>query len=670
MKTSFLIVSIAASCMAFGQKTSGLRLESIDKSVDPKQDFYQYANGIWLKNTSIPETESAWGSFNEIKERNDKNLTIILKEVSNDAIAKPGSNRQKIRDFYNSAMDTLKLEKDGIKHINPYLASIDKIKTINDVLASIASFHTSGIDCSFSMMTEADLKNSTMNALYMGQSGMFLPDKDFYFEAKHEAIRTAYLAHIENMFKLFRYYPESAEAYAKIVFKIEKQLASKAMNRLELRDYEKQYNKFSSEDLIKKYPNLKFTQYFTLIGLKASPKEIIVTQPDFMANLNDMIKSVSINDWKIYLKFCVMHEAASYLNNDIVQENFNFYAKTLNGVKTRKPRYKTSLTSVDRAIGEALGQLFVEKHFNAEAKKKVNEMVDNLTAAFKERIASRDWMSDSTKKNAQEKLAKITRKLGYPDKWEDYTTLTIKTDAYVLNHFRVNKFKYKKMLSDAGKPVDKLKWGMTPPTVNAYYNPSANEIAFPAGVMQVPFFDPAADDAFNYGIMGAVIGHELTHGFDDQGSQFDAVGNFTDWWTATDKANFEAKTKVLVKQFNAYVAIDSTTVNGELTLGENIADLGGLTMAYYAYKKSLNGKPSLVIDGYTGEQRFFLAWAQGWKTLMRPQALKQLIATNPHSPGNFRAIAPLTNMQEFYDAFDVKEGDKMFRKKEDRAIIW
>jgi len=425
-----------------------------------------------------------------------------------------------------------------------------------------------------------------------------------------------------------------------------------------------------SSELFSQVQDLQLKNYFTKVGLTVVPEEMIVTQPEFFTNLNKLIKSIPLTSWKTYLKFCVMHEAAPYLNNAIVQENFDFYAKTLNGVKNRKPRYKTSITALDRALGEVLGKVFVEKHFNADAKKRVNQMVDNLTASFRDRIVSRNWMTDSTKKNAINKLEKITRKLGYPDKWKDYSSLGIKTDAYLLNHFRVNQFEHKRMLADAGKPVDKSKWGMTPPTVNAYYNPTANEIAFPAGIMQVPFFDPTSDDAFNYGIMGAIIGHELTHGFDDQGSQFDEKGNFVNWWSEEDKKNFEAKTKILVNQFNDYVAIDSLHVNGELTLGENIADLGGLTMAYYAYKKSLNGNASPVLEGFTGEQRFFLAWAQGWKTLMRPQALKQMVATNPHSPGNFRANGPLTNLTEFYEAFGVKEGNKMYRPKESRAEIW
>jgi putative endopeptidase len=670
MNKYWLLLSITACSVGFAQKKSGIRLELMDKNIDPKQDFYQYACGAWLKSNTIPETESAWGSFNEIKDRNDKNLDAILKEISKDKTAKPGTNRQKIRDFYNLAMDTIKLEKDGIKYMDPYLKSIDKIATTDDLIKTMASFHNSGIETGFGFYVFSDMKNSTANAAYLAQAGTFLPDKDYYFEAKYEPIRTAYMKHLENMFLLFKFYPESAKANADIVFKVEKALASKMMNRLEQRDIEKQYNKFPKGEVYKKYPNLKLDMYFPLLGVKAVPNDLIVSQPDFMANLNDMIKSVPLNEWKVYLKFCVMHEGAPYLNKEIVQENFSFYATTLSGAKVQKPRWKTSLTATDGALGEALGQEFVEKYFNADSKKKVNEMVDNLMAAYKERILSRSWMSDSTKKNAIYKLEKISRKLGYPDKWKDYSTLAIKPDAYVLNHFRVNKFGYKDMINDIGKPVDKSKWGMTPPTVNAYYNPTNNEIAFPAGIMQIPFFDGSADDAFNYGIMGSIIGHELTHGFDDQGAQFDAVGNFQNWWTEVDIKNFESRTDKLVNQFNSYIAVDSTHVNGELTLGENIADLGGLTMAYYAYKKSLGGKKSEIMDGFTGEQRFFLAWAQGWKIMMRPQALKQLVATNPHAPGNFRANGPLTNMPEFYEAWGVKENDKMYRKTEERAEIW
>jgi putative endopeptidase len=670
MKNHWLLLSILVATSGFAQKKSGIRLELMDKNTDPKQDFYQYACGSWLKSNTIPETESSWGSFNEIKDRNDKNLDNILKEVSQDKTAKPGTNRQRIRDYYNLSMDTVKLEKDGIKYLNSYLQAIDKIATTDDLIKTLASFHTDGIETAFGFFVFPDMKNSNVNAAYIGQAGTFLPDKDFYFDAKYEPLRKAYMQHLENMFGHLKFAPEPAKANAAIVYKIEKELAGKSMNRLEQRDIEKQYNKYPIADVYAKYPNLKLQSYFPLVGVKTAPKELIVNQPDFFANLNDMIKTIPLNEWKVYLKFCVIHDAAPFLNKAIVKENFSFYMTTLNGVKSQKPRWKTSLTSTDAALGDALGQIFVEKYFNAESKKKVNEMVDNLMAAYKERIMSRGWMSDSTKKNALFKLERITRKLGYPDKWKDYSTLTIKPDAYVLNHFRTNKFGYAEMIADMGKPVDKTKWGMTPPTVNAYYNPTANEIAFPAGIMQLPFFDGTADDAFNYGIMGAIIGHELTHGFDDQGAQFDAEGNFKNWWGDADMKNFESRTGLLVKQFNSYIAVDSTHVNGELTLGENIADLGGLTMSFYAYKKSLGGKKSEVLDGFTGEQRFFLAWAQGWKILMRPQALKQLVATNPHSPGNFRANGPLTNMPEFYETWGVKESDKMFRKKEERAEIW
>jgi putative endopeptidase len=670
LKFSLLVSVVLSYSVLFAQKNSGIRLDIIDKSVDPKEDFFKYACGNWLKNNSIPETESAWGSFNEIKERNDKNLKDIIAELSKDKTAAKGSDRQKLRDFYNIAMDTNKLEKDGLKFIAPYFSTIDKITSNDQLINTIADFHATGISCFFGFGIESDLKNSDMNAVYLSQSGTFLPDRDFYFDVKYEAIRTAYQQHIQNMFALFNLNKKQAAEQAKVVFDIEQKLAEKSMNSLELRNIEKQYNLLKSSELFSQVQDLQLKNYFSKVGLTVVPEEIIVTQPEFFTNLNKLIKSIPLASLKTYLKFCVMHEVAPYLNNAIVQENFDFYAKTLNGVKNRKPRYKTSITALDRALGEVLGKVFVEKHFNADAKKRVNEMVDNLTASFRDRIVSRNWMTDSTKKNALNKLDKITRKLGYPDKWKDYSSLEIKTDAYLSNHFRVNQFEHKRMLADAGKPVDKSKWGMTPPTVNAYYNPTANEIAFPAGIMQVPFFDPTSDDAFNYGIMGAIIGHELTHGFDDQGSQFDAKGNFVNWWSEEDKKNFEAKTKILVNQFNDYVAIDSLHVNGELTLGENIADLGGLTMAYYAYKKSLNGNSSPVLDGFTGEQRFFLAWAQGWKTLMRPQALKQMVATNPHSPGNFRANGPLTNLIEFYEAFGVKEGNKMFRPKQSRAEIW
>jgi putative endopeptidase len=376
-------------------------------------------------------------------------------------------------------------------------------------------------------------------------------------------------------------------------------------------------------------------------------------------------------DWKTYLRWGVIDQLASKLSDNIVNEHFDFYGKTLLGIPAQKPRWKRALEATDASLGDALGQIFVEKHFTQESKNRVGEMVKNLIAAYRVRIASRDWMSEPTKAAANAKLDKIMLKLGYPDKWKDYSSLDIKRDSYAQNFLRANNYSYREMVKKLGKPVDRTEWGMTPPTINAYYNPSLNEIVFPAGIMQPVFFNPDADDAVNYGCMGSVIGHELTHGFDDEGCQFDADGNLKNWWTDADKANFKKKTDMLVKQFDNYIAIDSVHVRGALTLGENIADLGGLTISYYAFKKSMEGKPAPPkIDGFTPEQRFFMAWAQGWRGNFRPDALKNLVQTNPHAPGNFRGNGPPSNMQEFYDAFGVKEGDKMYRKKEDRVEIW
>ncbi len=651
-------------------KVSGINLSYIDKSADPKTDFFKYANGEWLKTTKIPDSESSWGSFNELKERNDKNLLEILEAAANNKTAKPGSNTQKIGTYYRLGMDSVKLEKDGIKPIASDLAAIDKIKSKAELVKLTASFHQKGVNPFFGFGISTDLKSSNVNAAYFVQGGTFLPDKDYYFKENKKDLRDKYASHIEKMFLLLGYKDEGAKAAATAVLKFETALAQNQMTRLEMRDQESQYNKMLLADFAKKNTNFNFNSYVLACGLKSLPKEVIVSQPKFYEGLNELIKTTSIADLKVYLKWCLIHEAAPRLNNAFVQENFNFYGTALSGAKVMKPRWKKMLSATDAAIGDALGQVFVEKYFDKEAKARLNTLVDNLFAAYRTRINTRTWMSDVTKQEALNKLNKIQRKLGFPDYWKDYTSLEIKNDAYVLNYFRANKYEYKRNIAKFGKPVDRTEWGMTPPTINAYYNPSGNEIAFPAGILQPPFFNKDADDAANYGMMGAVIGHELTHGFDDQGAKFDGDGNLKNWWTEEDTKNFEAKTQVLVKQFNACVAIDTIHVNGELTLGENIADLGGLTMAYYAYKTSLNGKKSEVIDGFTGEQRFFIAWAQGWKTTMRPEMLKQMVATNPHSPGNFRGNIPLSNMTEFYDAFSVKDGDPMFRKASERAEIW
>lgn len=655
---------------AFSQSLSpGINLTYIDSSVSPRNDIYRYANGKWLVKQQIPASDGSWGSFNEINEGNIENLKALLTELSKDTKAAPGSNAQKIRDFYLTGMDSVKAEKEGMNPIKAQLTAIELIKTKDELVKVSASLNKKGVSGMLGFYVYSDFKNSNANACYLTQTGMGLPDKDFYFESQYEAIKQEYQLHVARMFECMGNLPADAKAKAAIVMGIETKLAKGSMNAVEQRDPQKQYNPFTKEELLKAYPKINWNVYFASLGIK-TPETIIINQPAFYKQLNSVMDSISIADWKVFLKWKLVAESAPYLSSAFVNESFKFNGTTLAGKKEMKPRYKRVQATTDAVLGEALGKLYVEKYFNADSKKRVETMIDNLIASYRERINSRDWMSEETKKQAQQKLDKIIRKIGFPDKWIDYTPLTITRESYWKNISAGSEFQFKRMIAKIGKPVDRMEWGMTPPTVNAYYNPTSNEIAFPAGIMQVPFFDPKADDAYNYGVMGSVIGHELTHGFDDQGSQFDADGNLKMWWTENDYKNFKGKTRLIVEQFNSYSAIDTLHVNGELTQGENIADLGGLTMSYYAYKKSLNGKPSPVIAGYTGEQRFFLAWAQGWKTLMRDAYLKQMIATNPHSPGNFRAIGPLSNMTEFYDAFGVKPGDGMYRPAEKRVSIW
>ena len=662
--------SLFIGANAFSQTlTPGIMLSYIDSTVSPKNDMYHFANGKWLKTQQIPASDGSWGSFNEINERNLANLKTLMGDITKDATAPAGSNKQKLRDFYLVGMDSTKTDKDGIKPISSDLAAIDLIKTKNDLIKTTAMLNKKGISGMLGFYIYSDFKNSNENTCYLGQTGIGLPDRDFYFDAQYEPVKKEYQEHVARMFECLGNYPESAIANAAIVMKIETELAKVSQNATEQRDVEKQYNAFTKAELVKLTPNVNWDLYYLTIGIK-TPEKIVLNNVKYYEGLNTIINSTSLADWKVFLKWKLIAEAAPYLSNKFIVESFKFNGTVLAGKKTMKPRYKRVQGSLDEALGEALGKFYVDKYFNGDSKKKVNTMVDNLVASYRERLNSRDWMSPETKVEGQKKLDKLIRKLGFPDTWINYTALTIGKESYWKNVCAGRKFQYARMIAKIGKPVDRMEWGMTPPTVNAYYNPTSNEIAFPAGIMQAPFFDPNADDAFNYGVMGAIIGHELTHGFDDQGAQFDADGNLKMWWSKTDYENFKAKTKLIIEQFNGYVAIDTLHVNGELTQGENIADLGGLTMSYYAYKKSLNGAKSPIMAGFTGEQRFFIAWAQGWKTLMRDASLKQQIATNPHSPGNFRAIAPLSNMTEFYEAFGVKEGDGMYRPAEKRVNIW
>ena len=653
-------------------KNTGIEIANIDSTFKPTEDFYQFVNGKWLKNNEIPESESRWSSFNELEKLNKAKLLTILEEAASVKNAVAGSNQQKIGDFYSVAMDSVKLNKDGITPLNGELAAIEAIKTSEDLIKLVAHFHSIGVGAMFGGYIGQDPKISTEYVTQIGQGGISLPDRDYYTNKDERTlgIQKAYIKHVASMFMLLGDKAEIAEKNAKIVYDIETNFAKASMTKIEMRDPEKQYNKKTMAELTALTPNFSWMTYFDAAGVKGV-NTVVVAQPAFFKVLNTSIKAVPINDWKTYLRWGLIDQMASKLSDNYVNEHFDFYGKTLLGIPALKPRWKRSLEATDASLGDALGQIFVEKHFTQESKDRVGEMVKNLIAAYRVRIASRDWMSEETKKAANLKLDKVMLKLGYPDKWKDYSSLEISRDSYVQNFMRANTYLFKEMVNKLGKPVDRTEWGMSPPTINAYYNPSMNEIVFPAGIMQPIFFNPSADDAVNYGSMGAIIGHELTHGFDDEGAQFDADGNLKNWWTETDKSNFKKKTDILVSQFNNYIAIDSMHVRGELTLGENIADLGGLTISYYALKKSLEGKPApALIDGFTAEQRFFMSWAQGWRGNMRPEFLKNMVQTNPHSPGNFRVNGPPSNMQEFYDAFGVKEGDKMYRPKVERADIW
>jgi putative endopeptidase len=685
MNKNILKLSVVASLITFtscggdakkeessAAKNTGIDIANIDSTAKPTDDFYQFVNGTWIKNNAIPESESRWGSFNELEKLNKAKLLTILQDASADKTAKAGSNTQKIGDFFSVAMDSVKLNKDAITPLNDEFAAIENVKTSEDLIKEVAHLHTIGVGAMFGGYIGQDPKISSQYVTQLGQGGISLPDRDYYTNKDERTlgIQKAYKSHLVNMFVLLGDKKDVAEKNAKTVYDIETNFAKSSMTNIEMRDPVKQYNKKSFKLLAEMTPNFNWQTYFEAIGLKAVDT-VIVAQPEFFKQFNASLKSVSINDWKTYLRWGLIDGMASKLSDNFVNEHFDFYGKKLLGIPALKPRWKRALEATDGSLGDALGQIFVEKHFTQESKNRVGEMVKNLIAAYRVRIASRDWMSEETKKAANLKLDKVMLKLGYPDKWKDYSTLDIKRDSYVQNYMRANVYLFKEMADKLGKPVDRTEWGMTTPTINAYYNPSMNEIVFPAGIMQPVFFNPDADDAVNYGSMGAIIGHELTHGFDDQGAQFDADGNLKNWWTEKDKSNFKMKTDILVSQFNNYIAIDSMHVRGELTLGENIADLGGLTISYYAFKKSLEGKPAPEkIDGFTAEQRFFLAWAQGWRGNMRAEYLKNMVQTNPHSPGNFRVNGPPSNMQEFYDAFGVKEGDKMYRPKAERAEIW
>jgi putative endopeptidase len=649
----------------------GLDTKNIDPSVSPAVDFYQYAIGTWLKNNPIPDEYSRWGSFEVLAETNNNILKEILETAANNKSAKKGSNQQKVGDYYFAGMDTVKIENDGYKPIQPQLNAIKKINSKQDLYKEIAYLHLRVNSPFFGFGVGADAKNSTMNISHLFQSGLGLPDRDYYLnnDPRSQQIREKYLTLVTNMFKLVGKNEVDAKKDADKVMEIETRLAKASSTRVERRDPIKNYNKMSFDSLQSISPDIDWNLYFTSLGIKA-PSEFNVNQPRFIKEVSALLKDAQLNDLKPYLTWHLIRGTANYLSSAFVNESFEFSGKFMQGAKVMQPRWKRVMQAANGALGEILGEVYVAKTFPPEAKDRAKSIVNNLIVSLKERIHNLDWMSSETKKQALIKLAAITIKIGYPDKWKDYSSLQMSRDSYLENDMKASEFLNRQDFDKLGKPVDKTEWGMLPQTVNAYYNPVNNEIVFPAAILQPPFFNVDADDAVNYGGMGVVIGHEITHGFDDQGRMYDAQGNIKDWWTESDGKKFEERGQAIVNQFNAIAAIDTFRVNGELTEGENIADLGGLNVSLAALKKTDEYKSGEKINGFTPTQRFFLSYAQIWENNIRDEALKLRLKTDPHSPGKQRINAPLSNMPEFWNAFDVKPGDPM-RMPEDKIVrIW
>jgi len=646
----------------------GFETANLDKTCRPCDDFYQFAMGSWMKANPIPPEYSTWGTFTRLRDNNLVSLHTIL-DASTKSGAAPGSNEQKTSDFYSSCMDTSAIETAGLKPIAGDLTSIDAINDRKALDAEIARLQGEGASVVFRFGSAPDLKNSSKVIAQAAQGGLGMPNRDYYFreDDKSKQLRADYIAHVKNMFELAGDAPDKAAAEAGTVMALETALAKASRTPVELRDREKNYNPTPLSDLKTLTPDWSWENYLTAIG---TPKlEVVnVGQPEFFKEVNRDLSTVPLADWKVYLRWHLLHVSAPALPEKFVQENFDFYDKKLNGAKEILPRWKRCVQSTDRNLGEALGAVYVEKYFPPAAKARAKEMVNNLIAALREDIPTLSWMGAETKKQALAKLEAFTVKIGYPDKWRDYSKLSIDSGSYAQNVRRSAEFERARQLAKIGKPLDRAEWGMTPPTVNAYYNSSLNEIVFPAGILQPPFYDPNADDAVNYGGIGAVIGHEISHGFDDQGSKFDGQGNLHEWWTPEDRKSFTEHGNCVVNQFNGYEVEPGLHQNGKLVLGESIGDLGGLAIAYAAYEKSIAGKRPKDIDGFSPDQRFFLGWAQVWGTNHRPEAARTQTNTDPHPLPRFRGDGPLSNMEVFAKAFGCKKGDPMVR--EQACKIW
>ena len=664
--TTFLILSCSSSS---DEEIKGFDLANLDTTYTPQEDFYHYAIGGWLKANPVPDDQSIWSGFNELRETTRKQVQSIIDDVSSNPGEDVNSIRYKVGTFYNVGMDTVKIESESWSPLQKEFERIDAITDKDDLIKEIAHMHVYTCSPLFYFTSSADAKNSEYEIAGIWQGGLGLPDRDYYVEEddRSKEIREKYVEHLGKMFQLIGSDLELSTIEAERVMNFETRLAKASNTRTENRDVNATYNKLTTDEIKSKFSGFDWDLYLTETGV-GDPKHIDISQPKFIEEVSKMVEEESIDTWKSYLRWSLINAMAPYLSSDFVAQDFEFYGKFLEGRKQNEPRWKRVQGTTNRALGEAVGQLYVEKFFPPEAKERAMNIVENILASMGESIKNSEWMSEETKVEALKKLNGFGVKIGYPDKWQDYTDLVVKDDSYVQNIIRANYFDHQEMLKDINQPIKPWEWGMTPQTVNAYYSPVRNEIAFPAGILQFPFFDYRVDDAINYGAMGAVIGHEITHGFDDQGRQYDAEGNIRDWWTKEDAERFNERAQVLVEQFNKYVAINDMTINGEMTLGENIGDLGGLTISYNTFTKTEQYKNGEEIDGFTPAQRFFLSWAQVWKNNITDQELMRRLKVDVHSPGQWRVLGPLSNMPEFFEAFNVQPGDPM--RNEKLVKIW
>ncbi|MFV2072521.1 MAG: M13 family metallopeptidase [Thermoanaerobaculales bacterium] len=649
--------------------TSGIDRSKMDLDVRPQDDFYSYVNGTWLETAEIPADRTTTGVFRDLREKAREDVLKIIQDLAGAENLAPGSDEQKVADLYNSFMDTDRLEALGLSPLGDELEAIAAIGDKSDLSAYFAHSRVTGIGGPFISYISIDGKDATRYAAHVHQSGLGLPDRDYYFKDDDRSVevRAAYVAHIEKMFELTGF--DAPRGSAAMLMALETRLADVHWTRVENRDRDKTYNKFAISELGALGDGFDWDSYLSAVGIDGE-KDIIIRQPTYIEGFNRIFAETSLDDWKTFMKWKLLNSRAGVLNTALDQERFDFYDRILNGQQEQRPRWKRGVDTVNGSLGEVIGKVYVGRHFSPEAKARMVELVENLRGAYAAAIEELEWMGPETKAAALEKLARFTPKIGYPDIWEDYSKLEIVPGDLVGNLARASRFEWELDRSKLGGPIRKWEWGMTPQTVNAYYNPSMNEVVFPAAILQPPFFNMAADDAVNYGAIGAVIGHEMGHGFDDQGSKFDADGNLRNWWTDSDREEFKKRTRVLVDQYARFEVLDGVSVNGELTLGENIGDLAGLTIAFKAYQRALDGREAPVIDEMTGAQRFFIGIGQVWRYKATEETMRNRVATDTHSPPRYRVMGSLANMPEFYEAFNVQEEDGMYLPPEERVKIW